>query len=396
MKISKVVQFFCILALMGCAPKSVEQSAATPTSKVIPLSASPSSIQPSPLAPTPVETAMPASSIKIIDKQTLNQLALLHSWDVDGAYSYRSSNFWFSDSNQFIIPVSGKYPMDGMQSIRVDNLMPLWFLKSLNSDFTINEDNQILINLGGLQVFDRQGIEIQTIHTNHFCDIDEPISSYIVAISGTNLVVTGQQDSYSNFGLNGAAYDKARLLIWDISKNSCSELIKRFDGFLSSLSVSDDGRYISYIVVIKTTDALKSIVHIYDLNLRKEKCELADGYNYTARFTRQNQLAVYDSREGTISIVTVADCAIKMKFSIGTEIVKAFAISPSGEMFAGITDDVLRFWDVQTGEKLREISSKGNLSLVGFSPDGHFLVTAKGAALLTEKDEVILWGIPEN
>jgi len=60
---------------------------------------------------------------------------------------------------------------------------------------------------------------------------------------------------------------------------------------------------------------------------------------------------------------------------------------------AGVIDHAIRFWEVQTGEKLLDIKlDKDVLSIIGFSPDGHFLVTAKRASDLADK--VMLWGIP--
>lgn len=377
------------LVLTACVEQQVSPIPTVTIAKTVQVSSTPKPTNTNQVSLTPTAT-MPLVYAEI-DKKNVSQLVLLHQWDVENVDSYRSANFWFSDSNQFIVP-----SYDGIQAFKVDDLTPIWFLKSLHSDFTIDEDDQVIINLKGLKIFDRQGVEIQTIRTNHFCDIDEPLSIYIVTIPGTNLVVTGQQDSYRDFGLNGVGYDKARLLIWDITKNSCSELIKQFDGFLPSLSVSDDGGYISYSVSIKATDSMpaKSTTRIYDLNLRKEKCELNGGYN--ARFTRQNQLIVEDAWDGTISLVTLADCTTKTKFNIGTG-VRAFAITPSGELLAGITDAAIHIWDVQTGEKLRKIDLKGYTeSIIGFSPDGHFLITAKEADSLAEKDKVMLWGIPGN
>jgi len=378
MKISRIFQFFYILVLMSCSPSNlIQQPTQTLTSEPPTLS----------VAPTQVITNTPVPLYKVIDKKNLNQLVLLYQWDVEGLYFYRSANFWFSDSNQFIVPNSG-----GVQSFKVDSFTPIWLLKSLNSDFTIDENDQVLINLRGLQIFNKQGVGIQTIRTNKFCDGEEPVSNYIAAIPGTNLVVTGHQDSSSDFGLNDSYDDKARLLIWDKSKNSCSELIKQFDGFLSSLSASYDGRYISYSVIIKTTNPAKAVTHLYNLDLQKETCELV---GTSSMFNRQNQLAVYNPREKIISLITPSDCMTQIKFNVGAEVINAFTINPSGELLAGITSNKIRLWDVQTGEKLREIDPEGHiLSIIGFSPDGHFLITAKRADSLAEKDKVMLWGIP--
>jgi len=234
MKISKVFQFFCILVLVGCAPGNIKQPLASPPALITPtqdVTDTPALLS---LIATirPAVTDTPDPSSKIIGSKNLDQLSILKQWDVEGVSSYESTNFWFSDSKQFVVINS-----DGLESLKVDDLTPAWFIKSFTLDFTINENDQVLFNLRGLNIFDRQGAELQKIHAKSLCDVTERAANFIVTIPGTNLVVTGIQDSYSEFGLNGVANDKARILIWDVSKNSCSELIK-FDGFLSSLSAS--------------------------------------------------------------------------------------------------------------------------------------------------------------
>lgn len=390
MKINYLFQVFCIFILAGCTQGDIKQPTKPSNYETLTPSTLPSNDTHSPITPTIVATVMPVQSSRIIGKDNLAQLALLHSWDVDNVFLYRSANFWFSDSNQFVVPNS-----DGLQSFTIDGLTPAWVLKSLALDFTIDNNDQVIINLKGLQIFTKQGADSQTIRTNQFCDMDEPPSNYILAIPGTNLVVTGHQDSYSDFGINGVGYDKARILIWDISRNSCIELIRQFDGVLTSLSVSDDGNYISYVVLIKTENSPKSSTRIYDLGLRKEKCEFSGGL--FVNFIHQDQFAIYDARDETISLVNLADCTVETRFNVGSEILNAFVISPDGKILAGITNHVILFWDIQTGKKIREVDPEGYvLSIIGFSPDGRFLVTAKRADSLVEKDKVMLWGLPEN
>jgi hypothetical protein len=385
MKISAVFQFFCIIVLVGCAPGDIKQSVKTPNSESLPLASPTLLITPTqdmidtPALPSitattrPAVTDTPALSSKIIGPKNLDQLSILKQWNVEGVSSYDSTNFWFSDSNQFVVRNS-----DGLQSLKVDDLTPAWFIKSFALDFTINENDQVIFNLEGLNIFDRQGVELQKIHARSLCNVTERAANFI-----------GVQDHYDDYNFG---YDKARLLIWDVSKNSCSELIK-LNGFLSSLSASEDGRYISYNFVVKTTDVNKFITRIYDLTRRKEKCELAGGF--ASRFSLPNQFAVYDSSERMVSLVTLDDCVVKTKYNAGNEIVHAFAISPSGELLVGVIDHAIRFWDIQTGEKLLDIKlDRDVLSIIGFSPDGHFLVAAKRASDLADK--VMLWGILEK
>ena len=350
----------------------------------------------SPISPTQLATVTPTPYPEVIDKTNVERLALLRQWDVENlAYSYDSANFWFADSNQFLVPMIGSPSMVGLQSFAVDSSTPLWFIPSLQVDFTINEHDEVMLNLEGIKAFNKQGEEIQTIRANERCDVYSPLSNYTLAIPDADLVITGVQDSYRDFGLNGDNTDKARVLIWDISNNTCSDLIEQFDGIITSLSASYDGHYISYVVVVQTTDPSGRTTRIFDLKLRKEKCELVGGLD--AHFTRQGQLVVYDVTDDSISVVMPEDCTVEKKFNVGTEIMSAFSLSPNGELLAGVTDFAVLFWNLQTGEKLREIGiGEPNLRIIGFSPDGRFLVTAKRADDLLKKDKLMLWGISEE
>jgi hypothetical protein len=373
----KIVQLFCMLILVGCTPNLITQSVPTLTHSAVTQT----------VTETQVSISASAPSFAVISQNNLDQLIILRQWYVDNLFLYRSANFWFSDSKQFLIP-----SYNGIQSFAIDNNTPLWSLDSLNLDFTVDEKDQIIINLNGLQIFNRHGAKIQTIQTNKFCDVAEPASNYIIAIPDTKLIVTGQQDTSSDFGLNQMSDDKARLLIWDIGKNSCSELIKQFDGYLTSLSASYDGSYISYSVIIMTSDPIETNTHIYDLNLHKEVCNVVGSRSV---FSRQNQLAIYGPRDGTISFIDPVDCVSSMKINVGSDL-DSWVFSPNGTLLIGIFSDSINFWNIQSGEKLHEINSVGNITLIGISPDGRFLVTAKRGTSPAEKDSVILWGIPGN
>jgi hypothetical protein len=386
MKVRKILHLICALFLIGCVPSFIDEEEATFTIENTPMPSSTSLPPFSSITPTQAVTVSATPYSKIIDETNLERLALLRQWDVDDVYfTYQSGNFWFSDSNQFILPLGAKSPTVGLQAFDVNKPTPLWSYQSLQSDFTINDYDQVILNLEGLTILDTQGIEIRTIRTNKMCDFYSKPSVYILTITGSDLVITGQQDSYSD--------EKARLLIWDTNKNSCTELIEQFDGFLSSLSASDDGHYISYSTVQTTIEPPKFTTMIYDLDLRKEKCELDGGF--LTHFTAQGQLIVYDTGDdGTFSLIKPTDCTTERDFNAGTEILNAFAISPSGELLAGITDHALHFWDVKTGEKLHVIEMEEPiLNIIGFSPNGQFLVISKD---IDSYDQVMLFGIPDE
>lgn len=384
-----------IIVLTGCRTNEIKPQQLPIVESTVTRISSPPPIF-SPISPTQLATVVPTSFSKVIDKTNLKQLTLLRQWDVENLpYSYDSGNFWFSDSNQFLVPIIGSLPMHGLQSFTVDGSAPLWFIQSLQVDFTINEHDQVILNIEGIKIFNIQGGEIQSIRTNERCDIYTPLSNYILAIPSTSMVITGVQDSYRDFGLNSDNMDKARLVLWDISNNTCSDLIEQFDGIITSLSASYDGRYIGYVVMVQTMDPRVRTTRIFDLKLREQKCELTGGLE--AHFNRQDQLIIYDVTDSSISLVSPEDCVVEKKFNVGTGIIHAFSLSPNGELLAGVTDSAILFWDLQTGDKLHEIGiGESTLGIIGFSPNGRFLVTAKRDDDQLNKYKVMLWGISEE
>ena len=339
------------------------------------------------------------SSYETIDEKNAGQLTLLYQWDVEDVFSFNpNTTLWFSDSHQFIVPISAVTTAGfRIQSFEVDKITPTWFIKTDDREITIDDADQVITYLAGLHIYNKQGLEIKIPEANDYCS--ETVASQIVAIPKTKLVITGHQ----HYGDITNSYGMSRLLIWNKDANSCTELLKEFVGRLSSLSISYDGRYISYSVITSRIDSNNELVaeattYVYNMNLGKETCHLV-GLN--AQFNRQNQLAVIDSPEQRmISLISPDDCMTQLKFrdEIG---VSAVTFNPSGDLLAGESSEgILDIWNIKTGEKLYEIdlhTSIINSPFIGFSPDGRFLVTTKDAAPSSaEKDKVMLWGIPEN
>jgi len=336
--------------------------------------------------------AMPIPALAI-DKNNVSRLILLRQWELENVFG-GGTTFWFSSSDQFVMPAS-KGSVNGIQSFDVDDPTPTWFVQTNSLEATVDDNNHVITYWQGLHFFDKKGVEIQTIKTNDNCE--ENVASHLVAVPRTDLVVTGHQDSISDFGLNYNVDDVSSLLIWNKDTGSCSELQKGFAGRLSSLSASYDGRYLSYGFGLKdpSNGAWRATVKIYDLNLQREICSLA-GLN--VQFNRLNQLAVYDPEGRTISMITPMDCETKIKFKV--EIVPStFSFHPNGDLLAGAAESIVDIWDIKTSQKVHEIdleTSLANLPLIAFSPDGRFLVITKLKNSPSEMDTITLWGVPEK
>jgi len=334
--------------------------------------------------------AMSISTLAI-DKNNVSRLILLRQWELENVFG-GGTTFWFSSSDQFVMPAS-KGSVNGIQSFDVDDPTPTWFVQTHSLEATVDDNNHVITYWQGLHFFDKNGAEIQTIKTNDNCG--ENVASHIVAVPGTNLIITGHQDSISDFGLNYNVDDISSLLIWNKDTKSCSELHQGFAGRLWSLSASYDGRYFSYGFRVKdpSNGLLQSIVKIYDLSLNREICSLP---GLDAQFNRLNQLAVFDPGEGTISIITPGDCIMRMAFN--SDIVPlTFSFHPNGDLLAGAAANTVELWSIKTGQMLHEFdlqASLANLPLIGFSPDGRFLVITELKKSPSEMDIVTLWGIP--
>lgn len=382
--IALLLLLFTALILTSCLPNSltqVTQASTVEASPPVPVISLPSATQ------SPVITEMPFPLYQPISRENITQIILLHQWRIEEVFTNHAT-IWFSDSSQFVMPVR-KASVYGIQSFRINDFNSAWLTQSDSTVVTVDMSDQVLTYLGGIHVFDRQGIEIQTIPTNTNCQ--ENIASFIVAIPGTDLVVTGHHDSFSDFGLYDDSQDRSSLLLWDTRHHTCASLWKEFAGRLWSLSASYDGRYIGYSFGVRdpATWEWQSTVIIYNLSLQTETCRLVGDI---VQFNKQNQVAVYNAPEGTMSVISPLDCTIESQFSSDPIKIFTFVFHPNGYLLAGASESIVGIWDIRTGELLHTLNVL-NLPLVSFSPDGRFLVTTVSRMSPAGSDKIMLWGI---
>ena len=67
-------------------------------------------------------------------------------------------------------------------------------------------------------------------------------------------------------------------------------------------------------------------------------------------------------------------------------------INPSGNLLAG-GDSGVALWDIQSGEKIKTLDFQNlriNFPVLGFSPDGRFLITTTSRNSIDEKEKIML------
>lgn len=335
---------------------------------------------------TPAPTATPTPSYKVIQETTVSNLEKIYQWDVNKLTSFTGASFWFSDSNQFILPIH-KETSSGIQSFDTDDFAETW---SVNFDYPWSVtvyDDEIISYLHGLHIFNGHGQEIRTISTQDNCG--KSLADFIAVIPNSDFIITGHQDTYSDTGLNYTVDDKASLVRWNKSNNSCSILLPEIKGRLFSLSASPDGRYIGYSFGVRAeTGYWKKYTNIYHLDSERNSCQV-DGF--ISLFSSQNQLVVYDLDNDLISFVTPSDCKQQAKFNINIKI-SALSFVPNSNLLAGVSETTLNIWNVESGEVVKEIDLRAfhmNSPIIGFSPDGRYLV-------LAENKKIMIWGILEK
>jgi WD40 repeat protein len=354
------------------------------------------SITPAP-SPTITSTedvfASSKDTFNVIDTDNASQLELVREWQINNSIfsSLHSDSYWFSDSDQFTVNIDA-----GIQSIEIGKLTPGWLIEQSGySTYTIDQNDQIIMYDAGLHFFDRDGNELEKSEATDFCD--EFDANFINTIPGTDLVITGHQDTYSEGGLNNTNSDDTfTLLLWNKTENTCRAIKRGARGFLHSISVSPDGRYISYgygIRDLATWLQKEPTVKVYDMNAQEDKCSFPGLF---AAFNRVDQLAIANPYDSTITLASPENCTTRLKFDdpIGTW---KLLFDPAGDILASSSDTKLILYETDTGDKVKEfdfIPSTVSIELFGLSPDGRFLLTSSDSDLACCVNTIMLWGIP--
>ncbi|EAU89102.2 TUPA [Coprinopsis cinerea okayama7 len=150
------------------------------------------------------------------------------------------------------------------------------------------------------------------------------------------------------------------------------------DLYIRSVRFSPDGKFLA-------TGAEDRQIRIWDIS-RKCIRHVFDGHQqeiYSLDFSQDGRLIVSGSGDRTTRIWNMHDHSVKV-FTITDVIdpnadagVTSVAISPSTALVAaGSLDNIIRIWDVQTGQLLERLRGHTNsVYSVAFTPDGKGLVT---------------------
>jgi len=101
-----------------------------------------------------------------------------------------------------------------------------------------------------------------------------------------------------------------------------------------------------------------------------------EGEIVSAVFSLDNRLLFTTTNDGTIYIWDWR--AKKVNFLLRhTEPVKRIILRPDGQILASVTERSVHFWEVRTGQEIREM---GSVPLLEFSPDWHWMAAVQGDA----------------
>ncbi len=332
------------------------------------------------------------TTFQIITTDNLNDISILREWGItEIGYLGENYNLWFSDSRRFVLPSSeGLLAFNAYESTTAQ-IRPKYIVSPLD----VNQDDSIYYYENGIYKIDTDGNEVFIGMDSNTCDFTSADS--VKALIGSDNAITSHWSGGDIFD----SYGSSTVLIWNLIEKTCQHLIKPLTGWVQSLSLSPDGRYLSYNVTTSKTNIEKdlipeSTIYSYDLTLQKKICNIQGRYS---AFNSESQLVVVGTPDQNIvSIVSPQDCIPEIQFDKDIDIT-SIALHPDGNILAGVSDSIIAFWDIYNGKKIYELNLPVPAhfsSLLNFSPDGRFLLTSKGKTTTEEKEYVILWGIPNK
>jgi WD40 repeat protein len=279
------------------------------------------------------------------------------------------------------------------QSIQLFDLNDFSNEESVTADFgpfAVNSNGDIFTYYDALKKMNSQGNEQSSIVDKKCPDI---FAFELVSVPNTNLVVSGHPIGREPDDFDAYSY----LRIWDVKNGKCVDTIDMGWGWLGIITSSPDGRYLGYSAIKnknkKDAYMREGLTWLYDLKSRKVQC-IFSGYH--PEFATDGGYFVFDNITNTVIQYSIDSCKPKSELSVDTFFYD-FAINNYANLLVGGGDSV-ELWDMESGKKIKTLDQDKGIgpTIVGFSPDGRFLVTTSNSASIDQKDKIYLWGVLER
>lgn len=162
---------------------------------------------------------------------------------------------------------------------------------------------------------------------------------------------------------------------------------------MSSACLSPDGKQIVTLET-GTSGGAFSTIRVWDRAemkvVREVTCSNTMGFQFDLRLSPDGKVFVVDGAARCVWDVATLKELRRLEGGAARGWCKAF--SPDGRTFIASDEGVIRFWDVATGRKEREIATSSTVYQLALSPDGRLLATVGGSP--QRRDDVLrLWDL---
>ncbi len=173
------------------------------------------------------------------------------------------------------------------------------------------------------------------------------------------------------------SFEPSELVIYDLETVSEVGRIP-LDGFIRSISINPDGRYVAYTV--ENADTINAQLHIYDLQANTiihTFDNVTTSFVVRAHLFGENGIFVYQDRNNIFHMLDVSTGEVVQQLTGFLEQANDMAYTSSANKLAvaGVNGSVM-VWDTTTGAVVFQVDDVGNLAVIAMTDDGRGLATA--------------------